>query len=221
MQERLQLYGWLDDDVLNTYAERLFQTAETKAKEKVEWPVCILSTFLLPRLKQDPICGYRYHDVRRWTKRAAQNLALKDFVVVPIHQNLNHWTVVVMAIRQEKILYYDSWPVHTKAEKKKRFDIGSHVMETLARFLRDDILTWKKREKKEKKASDKTCQPLKWSHIIVESSPKQNNGSDCGVFVAEIMSCYFWHTEAMTLPALDFGPQDIPLIRQRLAQSLL
>lgn len=202
--ERLVPGGWLDDHILNSYANYLEKT-EKKCQ------VTILSTFLFTKLTECEF-GYRYWKVHRWTKR--KTLWTQDFIILPIHKNKNHWTVVVIAMRQEKILYYDSWPFQ-ETEKKKHQSFGKLAMEVAARFLRDDILTHGKGNE-----DVKIPKPSTWEHCVVANPPQQDNSSDCGVFVAEIMKRFCEHNNALTLPSLDFGPQNTPIIRARILKVI-
>ena len=99
-----------------------------------------------------------YEDVRRWTRSV--DIFAFDILLVPVHSH-EHWTMMVVDVRSKLIHYMDSM---SGAEE-------GH-MRTLLNYLAE--------EHKDKKKRDLGVH--KWRTINVEGLPKQQNGSDCGVF---------------------------------------
>lgn len=86
-----------------------------------------------------------------------------DYVLLPHHQaNRNHWSLIVIDIKQQSIAYYDS--LHSPTQ-------GDEVMQKLLEHLENIALNKKVRWNK-----------AEWTTNHVSNCPQQTNGYDCGVF---------------------------------------
>ena len=56
-------------------------------------------------LDADNTKKYTYDNVKRWTK---QNVFNFDKIFIPININNCHWVLIIIFIKDKKIMYYDS-----------------------------------------------------------------------------------------------------------------
>lgn len=98
---------WLDDVVILFYLEYLFNEKLTDVQRD---RTCMFDTYFYPYLtnmnlngkkgdkskpgKSKPTTEQRYKVVRNWAKGV--DLFSKDFIVVPIHINKNHWMLAII-----------------------------------------------------------------------------------------------------------------------------
>jgi len=144
--------GWLNDEIINAYTSLICKTYPD---------VFIHNTFFYSRLASG---GYRYDNVKRWTKRVRLNEYRK--IVIPINFNNSHWACVVVDMKQGKITGLDS--LMSKARLKE-------TTLTIKRYLADEF-------------NDKNFPNKVFAVEDTFSCPQQLDGSSCGVFVCAF--CY-------------------------------
>ena len=146
-----------------------------------------MNTFFMDKLVKDSN-GYKYKNVKKWTKRF--NPFELDKLFIPIHQP-GHWTLLVVYFKKKLVHYYDS--------------MGGD-----GRLYRDAILRWLGDEAEKRYITDFE----KWA-TSAESSPRQSNGSDCGVFL--LMSADYLSDD---IP-LTFGQSDMAFFRRKIVLDII
>lgn len=186
---------WLNDEIINAVLHIVMaRAAEAHASAPASFPkVYILNSFFFTLLSAG---GYTYNS--RVTRRLNINLFDYDIVLVPIHRQGNHWAMAAIHVRQHRLVYYDSMP-----------NDGAPELELLQRFMHDEA----------KSRAAHMHAEIGW---VMESDratrgllPKQLNSVDCGVFMLMFGERVALH-KLMT-----FSQRDIPLLRRRLAATLL
>lgn len=141
-----------------------------------------MNTFFIPRLLQSGHGG-----VKRWTRKV--DIFSYDVIPVPVHVGQVHWCMAIIHLKNRTISYYDSMG-----------QPNSRVLDALADYLREESLDKKK----------KTLDLSDWRVESVKGVPRQNNGSDCGVF-----SCMF--AEYITRDRdITFSQENMPYFRQKM-----
>lgn len=167
---------WLNDQVINRYLELLVNRSQGK--------VAYLNTFFYSSYIQ-----HGYQRVARWTNKI--DVFSKNKILVPLHENENHWTLIGVNLRKKKIYYFDSF--HHPKE-----------LTWFLNYLEEEYMT----------KTNKKLNLDKWV-VINKSGPLQSNQHDCGVFVcinAEMFS-------RSKLP--HFTQSDTLLLRQRILYEIL
>ena len=176
---------WLNDEIINGYMHLL--------KERANPPGAPMKIMMFNSMFRKNLREKGYAGVARWSRRqgAADAAILKlDGIVVPVN-NGYHWTLAYINIKARRLEYYDSlagaWsPV-------------SELREYLKGELKDLYV-----------ASE-------WSdsNPAGATSPIQENGYDCGVFLCKT-------AEVLTRGGnLDFVQRDIPTIRRIMQLDLI
>uniref|UniRef100_A0A2M4BG09 Putative sentrin/sumo-specific protease n=1 Tax=Anopheles marajoara TaxID=58244 RepID=A0A2M4BG09_9DIPT len=148
---------WLNDEVINFYMQLLQYRSEQRRDQGLP-KVYSKSTFFLSSLRRSGYSG-----VRRYTKKV--DLFSFDVIVVPVHVNEVHWCMAIIDLRRKAIEYYDSLGAP-----------NNPVLDMLENYLCQESM-------------DKRQVPFDKTGLTkrnMSECPKQNNGSDCGVF-----SCMF------------------------------
>ncbi|XP_050090272.1 sentrin-specific protease 2-like [Anopheles aquasalis] len=148
---------WLNDEVINFYMQLLQYRSEQRRDQGLP-KVYSKSTFFLSSLRRSGYSG-----VRRYTKKV--DLFSFDLIVVPVHVNEVHWCMAIIDLRRKAIEYYDSLGAP-----------NNPVLDMLENYLCQESM-------------DKRQVPFDKTGLTkrnMSECPKQNNGSDCGVF-----SCMF------------------------------
>lgn len=108
---------WLNDEVINFYAEMLRQRQSTEIEEwekggkKGDKPfdAYIHGTFLFSTLETT---GYDKAKLGRWVKKV--DLFSKDIIVFPINRGQSHWVCGAINLRKKRFEMYDSMGGGTK-----------------------------------------------------------------------------------------------------------
>lgn len=145
--------SWLNDEIINFYMNLLIERSELRASEGYP-KVYAFNTFFTQKLLTSGHSG-----VRRWTKKV--DLFAYDIIPVPVHVSNIHWCMAIINMKEKTIKYYDSMGAS-----------NNRVLSALEDYLRDESLD---KRKIQFDMSD-------WSKENVSNSPRQENGSDCGVF---------------------------------------
>eukprot|EP01134_Creolimax_fragrantissima_P004516 CFRG4516T1 len=158
-----------------------------RARMTGESSVHCFSSLFLTKLNHDG-----YGKAKRWTNKV--DLFSKDYVVVPVHEGC-HWCVAVINFRLKRFEYYDSMGQPNPG-----------VFQVLRKYIQMES------EEKKNRVFDLDG----WvDYMPLEVTPRQNNGSDCGVFTCQFSEycargCNF-----------DFTQADMPYFRMRMAHEIL
>eukprot|EP00916_Digyalum_oweni_P004945 GHVL01008852.1.p1 GENE.GHVL01008852.1~~GHVL01008852.1.p1 ORF type:complete len:356 (+),score=43.32 GHVL01008852.1:22-1089(+) len=157
---------WLNDEVMNFFIKMLQERNDNMISNGSSVPRCyFFNTFFFEKLSGCD--GYDFNGVRRWTKRSKTNIFSYDYVLVPLHESKNHWTLAVINTKNKTIDYYNSLP-------NLGFD---EIFVRLSKYLKD--------ESTDKCIND--FQSVTWGYNPVKDCPRQPNCHDCGLFV--LMNC--------------------------------
>ena len=144
-----------------------------------------------------------YENIERF--RVIRNCDIFElhYIFVPMNMRNSHWGISVIDMKEREVKYIDSY-----------HDNGRLVYQNLERPILDGLVHFSKKEW----ACRHQCQfDETWKQIpcSVTSSPRQENGFDCGVFV-----CVF---ADLLSPGhnLDITQNDLRFSRQKIAESIL
>ncbi|KIK71293.1 hypothetical protein GYMLUDRAFT_325663 [Collybiopsis luxurians FD-317 M1] len=196
---RLRPGNWLNDEVINFYGAMILGRSEDSKENSKEngvngvastkknkvLNVHYFSTFFWQKLERD---GYEKGRLAKWTKKI--DLFSKDVVLIPVNHDNMHWTAAAINFRQKRIESYDSMMLDRSMVFKR---------------LRD-YLDAEHRNKK-KTPFDFTG----WEDYVLEDTPLQENGFDCGVF-----TCQFLESLSRGEETFNFTQSDIPYLRRRM-----
>ncbi|KAJ2999980.1 SUMO1 sentrin specific peptidase 1 [Globomyces sp. JEL0801] len=90
--------AWLNDEVINFYAELCMQRA--KENPTLYPKIHVFNTFFYEKLRTN---GYKA--VRRWSKKF--DIFEKDYIIIPVHLQM-HWCCAVINFKKNRFEYYDS-----------------------------------------------------------------------------------------------------------------
>ena len=173
--------GWLNDTVITAYLDTAVDHAlKTSGHKRGEVPKQVaFSTYFYPRLSAD---GAK--SVTRWVKRAkvgGKDLKAVERIYIPINQNSNHWTLLVISPKFKTIEYFDSF----HGDPSKYID---NAKELLKYELGGEF-----------KAGE-------WT-IKGRGGPRQTNGVDCGVFVSTTVKMISLGVDPMAYSSADIPLQ--------------
>ena len=193
---------WLNDEVINlTIKQMLAQSAAARkvAAEGDEGEgnnappaVYMFNTqFYVILVERE---GYKYKEVRRFTKRAKVDIFALDFVLVPLHVRNNHWCLACFDMARKELSYLDSLqgPADNRLE---------------------NLLCWLRDEHQDKKGA--ALDTSDWTLLQRNDIPEQNNLVDCGMFMLRNANCLI-----RGVP-LAFTQGDMPDLRKRTVLDLL
>ncbi|KMP00090.1 Ulp1 protease family protein [Coccidioides immitis RMSCC 2394] len=181
--------AWLNDEIINAYLALIIDYARRSSGNlgRHHQPKHhAFNTFFYSSLRDKG-----YESVRRWASRAkigGPSLLRVESVFVPIH-NHAHWTLMVVKPAVRTIEHFDSLGGSSSAYVAK-----------IKEWLRGELGNLFVEEE--------------W-RVLPSTSPQQNNGSDCGVFLLTTAKLV-----ALEQP-LSYGPRDIPAIRKRIVAELM
>lgn len=148
--------------------------------------VYAMNTFFIPRILQSGHSG-----VKRWTRKV--DIFSYDVIPVPVHVGGVHWCMAIIHLKNKTIKYYDSMGTP-----------NNKVLIALESYLKDESL-------------DKKKKPLDTSEFKIENvadCPRQNNGSDCGVF-----SCMFAEYTCRN-KEITFSQDNMEYFRRKMIQEI-
>ena len=173
--------GWLNDTIVTAYLDTVVDHAlKTAGHKRGDIPKQVaFSTYFYPRLAKEGAAS-----VTRWVKRAkveGKNMKNVERIYIPINQNENHWTLLVISPKFKMIEYFDSF--HGDPSK---------VIDNAKKLLKNEMGDeFKERE---------------WT-VKGRGGPRQTNGSDCGVFVSTTVKMISLGVEPMAYSATDIPLQ--------------
>ena len=177
---------WLNDEVINFYMNLMTERSELRASDGYP-KVYAMNTFFIPRLLQGGHAA-----VRRWTRKV--NVFEYDIIPVPVHVSGVHWCMAIIHLKNKTIKYYDSMG-----------GPSPRVLAALESYLKEESMD------KKKLPFDMTG----WTLESVADIPRQQNGSDCGVF-----SCMFAEFITRNRP-LSFSQQHMEYFRQKMVLEIV
>lgn len=186
--------GWLNDEVVNDYLEKMVQRALEKggySKKADEVPRYHAFNTNLYTLIKD----YGFQKVARWPMRAkihSKRIFQCEQVLIPVNTGI-HWALMTISGTNKTISYYDSMSSH-------KADVSAHI--AIARTLLAGSLGPAYKEEE-------------WKAIDT-SSVQQANALDCGVFVC--MNSLALMSGKDPLQAFDAA--DMPAARRQIAATL-
>jgi len=148
---------WLNDEIINFYLALVAERQNAGGKIRV----LAHSTYFWTNLIRPQ---YNYQKVSRWSKRrgaAGSKILDLDYMIIPINQNNMHWTLAVINFKKKRFEYYDSLGGNPDTRKL--------YTKYMANFIQDE--TGGKADLRD------------WQNYQMDKSPRQANGSDCGLFV--------------------------------------
>uniref|UniRef100_A0A914W3A4 Ubiquitin-like protease family profile domain-containing protein n=1 Tax=Plectus sambesii TaxID=2011161 RepID=A0A914W3A4_9BILA len=89
--------SWLNDVIIDSYLVLVNARSKLVSRQRV---YAFLTHFYTM------MCSRGYTSVRTWTK--VDDILDQDLLLFPINDRGNHWTLVVVDVRQRRISYYDS-----------------------------------------------------------------------------------------------------------------
>lgn len=182
--------AWLNDEIINSYLQLITRYLR-QLKQNLgpsDRPLFhSFNTFFFSKLHKEG-----YEGVQRWAKRAkigGEQLLSVDTVFIPVHE-INHWTLMVLRPVDRTIEYFDS--------------LGSD-----GAFQVKWIKKWLHGELGSKYKDDE------WS-VLGSVSSRQDNGSDCGVFLLTNAKAI-----ALGIEPTAFGPSHTKLLRRKIVAELM
>jgi sentrin-specific protease 1 len=165
---KLRNLDWLSDQTINFYMEMLRARQQRNQSSPHVLPsqqsrIHYFNTFFYKKLSPDE-SRYVYKDVARWTKRAKVDLMQLDKIIIPVHVHGNHWCLAIINMNARRFEYYDSLG-------------GSNptCLQHLRQFVTDELKVYHPNQ------IDR-IDIASWTNVTYKDIPRQNNGSDCGVF---------------------------------------
>ena len=159
---------------------------------------------------------YEYKNVKRWSKKVpGKDIFQLDKIFFPINQDGMHWVCAVAYMQEHRIQFYDSFGSN-----------GWNYLQHIFSYLQDEHLDKKKKpllpnhhdhNNNDVNGTTEQQQQQQWTLIPCqkESTPRQLNGHDCGVFM-----CMFIDFIAKDCPLL-FDQSHMTQCRERIALSIL
>ncbi|KAJ5943285.1 hypothetical protein N7516_003453 [Penicillium verrucosum] len=182
--------AWLNDEIINAYLGLLVHYLRQSHGNlgPSDRPLFhAFNTFFYSTLRDKG-----YQGVQRWAKRAkigGEGLLNVDTVFIPVHES-SHWTLMVIRPAERTIEYFDSLGSH-----------GPRQVKNVKQWLRGEL--GPKYNEKE------------WT-VLPSVSSRQDNGSDCGVFLLT-------NAKAITIGVepTAIGPSHITLLRRKIVAELM
>mmetsp|Transcript_27753 Transcript_27753/g.42835 ORF Transcript_27753/g.42835 Transcript_27753/m.42835 type:complete len:694 (-) Transcript_27753:16-2097(-) len=201
---RLQPGHWLNDEIINYFLKNCLAKRDEKlcAKQSGRKRSHFFNSFFVQTMFDEKNSNYdlrgryNYKNVRRWSKKVpGKDVFNLKYIFCPINLDNMHWTSACVFMEQKKIQYYDSMG---------GTDWGK--LKGLLQYLKDE---WKAKKGGEMDVSE-------WELVgCQESTPRQLNGFDCGVF-----TCMFADFVTKDCEPV-FQQEHITQCRQRIALSIM
>uniref|UniRef100_A0A224Z0T5 Sentrin-specific protease 1 n=1 Tax=Rhipicephalus zambeziensis TaxID=60191 RepID=A0A224Z0T5_9ACAR len=185
---RADMHTLSDSQWLNDEVVNFYMNLLMQRSEKEGSPrVYAFNTFFFPKLAKNGHAA-----LKRWTRTV--DLFSFDILLVPLHFTM-HWCLAVVDFRKHHIAYYDS--LCSSSEQPS-------CLATLQQYLEDE-------------SQHKRNHGLNWDSwtLKVMDVPRQQNGSDCGMFTCQYAECI-----SRDAP-ISFGQQHMPYFRKRVVYEIL
>jgi len=185
----------LNDECINFWVARLQSIVRERSHR-----IFFHNTFFFPKLQQS------YKNVERWTTpkkvfnaTRQSTLFQLDRIVIPIFEKKQeHFVLVEVAMLEKTIRLYDSLSAHIGPVKRR-------ILDSVQNYLLVEF-----------KAKVGYGEPSTFTEEVVEDLPRQQNGTDCGVFLC-------WYAQCI-VDGVDPGSAHLELIdslRERLAYEVI
>ena len=145
--------NWINDKIIDEYFTLI---KERNLKNNLA-KVTIFSTHAFTKLEQDFDDNFNLI-ANRWVN---EDLTLQDKVLIPIFKE-DHWSLVVVIIKDQRIDYYDSI-------------LGRRHTSSAPRIFRKFFNSYFEMKGKEGQ----------FKSVVIDNAPIQRNGYDCGTFVCQ------------------------------------
>jgi hypothetical protein len=156
--QTLRAGGWLNDEVINTFASIVQTTSQQNGKNNACYSSYFFTCFFTGGLHGT----VNYQNVCRWASRLESGDVYElSKLFCPININNSHWTLLVVDFEVNTINYYDSLQTP-----------GPEYTAGMLYYLENEY-----RKKDRAKAFPQ------WTLHDLAAGPFQTNGVDCGVFV--------------------------------------
>lgn len=177
----LQRCEWLNDELVNYYIEMINQRNNNKHiycfnshfwTKLAGGPYAIRDS-ITKKIIKEGISKGSYKEVKRWSKRNKFKLMELKQLYFVINENISHWTLICINVAQKKFQYYDSNNSDSKTKQGYTEDLGNPPWRNiLCNYVTKEAKEYSKFPNKYK---------CNWE-LHNEKSPKQTDGSSCGVF---------------------------------------
>jgi len=164
-----ELYSFLsgpEDEILSTIGQnsiniKSLNTLRPKAWLNDEVMTHNYNSFFFNKLFQNN--SYNYTNVMNFSRHIiGQNIISLEKLLIPVHENNNHWTLILVNFKHKNIQYLDC-------------DNGTKYIQATFRFLQDE---------NQNHHDHNLPQLHEWTLTKCRGeTPKQSNNYDCGVFV--------------------------------------
>nr|XP_017217396.1 PREDICTED: uncharacterized protein LOC108194972 [Daucus carota subsp. sativus] len=122
-----------------------------------------------------------------------------DYIFVPANVNGNHWILMVLSVKEWGVMVFD--PMTNKAEHAKEEQCVVGLLARMLRYLGPRLTVPKE---------DPLVQ-------VWDAMPKQNNYTDCGVYICKYMD---YLLQGYDLSTLVWDASDLEVFRYRIAKEL-
>ena len=162
---------WLDDEALNLYLSLLGKRDEEICKSKKNKRSHFFNSFFYTRMvqdgNQDPYLKghFWYGGVQKWIDRLSDDIFALEKLFFPVHQDSNHWFLVVIFMTEKKIRVYNSLAISVERTR--------HYVNNFFSLLQHEH--WKRK-------GSILPEKEKWIWEIDHRVPQQEN-SKCATFV--------------------------------------
>ena len=196
------------------YIQRKSIFSPTDPRKKI----FITDTYFYAKLAEEE--GFKYSNVRRWTRKA-DLFHDAHLLIIPTNENNQHWYLLVIDFVKKEIRSYDSLHSSRIDEKKNllkwlQFEYNDKVLQKFAdEYTRNQ--QWCEHDFKARTPG--FLEPLpdanKWKMLDnCEGVMQQHNGCDCGVFTCLFVACV-----AFDYP-LAFHQGQIQIVRKWMTQVI-
>lgn len=146
-----------------------------------------------------------FDELKRFLRKGRKGKYIQIFkyenIFIPLHIGANHWALIVLKIKEKRILYLDSMGSHPETKANIIAEVWSFFSQSsLDIDLNEKQIDYHVGE---------------WRVDETIKSPQQHNSVDCGVFLCTNM---FYISNGF-IP--NYTYRDIPVIRYRIAFTLL
>ena len=201
LQRPTSRHQYLNDNIINAYMSILQKDNDDRCKqESGKLKSIIYNTHFFFRLFDGgETQEFRYENVSRWWKSV--DIFSLNKMFFPVHIKIGfyeHWTLVVVAVQQKRIDYYDSCGGN-----------GEYWVKGVLEYI---SLKWKDKN---------DCIPFnrqewKMNYSSSHNVPQQTNGWDCGVFI-----CLYTYLLLQEKELLFSQSQVNEHVREKIALSIL
>jgi hypothetical protein len=180
---------WLTSSAINTFLAMVEQHYS-------ETVLCV-DTYLVAKMAQE---GFTYKAVQKWQDLCPKRqFARKRYLFFPYHETVDrgngtfegiHWTLIVAAVQESKLAFYDSMGASAARDERK--------LRAIADFLHARALHLRSE-------TDLARKQWRFEYIGPPDVPAQQDGSSCGKFIC----AYAGLISAGALRGDSFSQQDL------------